>query len=253
MSIHLTSPLLTINLWISVLSFFTRRGIYDYWNDCTEERGVNNHSPHRKPGKCEKKKTYIFVSSIAFHPIFCLIPGAAFVFSLLPPHLPFTLFPVAELFFRGRLPVGHAQRPIRWKEIHASGDRWIKQVGPERKACRIKAWKRDPMFYAPLSNQRLGSAPIDSIPIVGLFEFLLWYFWIFFLFFFVLFSLFSGNEDRDRIEEVRVDIVFYLSRIIVEKSTIVVSIIRMEVIGIHSAPLCCNRINIKTCNVISKI
>lgn len=171
----------------------------------------------------------------------------------LPPHPLSTLFPVAELFFRGRLPVGHAQRPIRWKEIHASGDRWIKQVGPERKACRIKAWKRDPMFYAPLSNQRLGSAPIDSIPIAGLFEFLLWYFWIFFLFFFVLFSLFSGNEDRDRIEEVRVDIVFYLSRIIVEKSTIVVSIIRMEVIRIHSAPLCCNRINIKTCNVISKI
>lgn len=171
----------------------------------------------------------------------------------LPPHPLSTPFPVAELFFRGRLPVGHAQRPIRWKEIHASGDRWIKQVGPERKACRIKAWKRDPMFYAPLSNQRLGSAPIDSIPIAGLFEFLLWYFWIFFLFFFVLFSLFSGNEDRDRIEEVRVDIVFYLSRIIVEKSTIVVSIIRMEVIRIHSAPLCCNRINIKTCNVISKI
>lgn len=201
----------------------------------------------------KKKKTYIFVSSIAFHPIFCLIPGAAFVFSLPLLHPLSTPFPVAELFFRGRLPVGHAQRPIRWKEIHASGDRWIKQVGPERKACRIKAWKRDPMFYAPLSNQRLGSAPIDSIPIAGLFEFLLWYFWIFFLFFFVLFSLFSGNEDRDRIEEVRVDIVFYLSRIIVEKSTIVVSIIRMEVIRIHSAPLCCNRINIKTCNVISKI
>lgn len=201
----------------------------------------------------KKKKTYIFVSSIAFHPIFCLIPGAAFVFSLPLLHPLSTPFPVAELFFRGRLPVGHAQRPIRWKEIHASGDRWIKQVGPERKACRIKAWKRDPMFYAPLSNQRLGSAPIDSIPIAGLFEFLLWYFWIFFLFFFVLFSLFSGNEDRDRIEEVRVDIVFYLSRIIVEKSTIVVSIIRMEVIRIHSASLCCNRINIKTCNVISKI
>ena len=201
----------------------------------------------------KKKKTYIFVSSIAFHPIFCLIPGAAFVFSLPLLHPLSTPFPVAELFFRGRLPVGHAQRPIRWKEIHASGDRWIKQVGPERKACRIKAWKRDPMFYAPLSNQRLGSAPIDSIPIAGLFEFLLWYFWIFFLFFFVLFSLFSGNEDRDRIEEVRVDIVFYLSRIIMEKSTIVVSIIRMEVIRIHSAPLCCNRINMKTCNLISKI
>lgn len=203
----------------------------------------------------KKKKTYIFVSSIAFHPIFCLIPGAAFVFSLPLLHPLSTPFPVAELFFRGRLPVGHAQRPIRWKEIHASGDRWIKQVGPERKACRIKAWKRDPMFYAPLSNQRLGSARLRSIRFRSwvclsffsdIFEFS-------FFFFFVLFSLFSGNEDRDRIEEVRVDIVFYLSRIIMEKSTIVVSIIRMEVIRIHSASLCCNRINIKTCNVISKI
>lgn len=145
----------------------------------------------------KKKKTYIFVSSIAFHPIFCLIPGAAFVFSLPLLHPLSTPFPVAELFFRGRLPVGHAQRPIRWKEIHASGDRWIKQVGPERKACRIKAWKRDPMFYAPLSNQRLGSAPIDSIPIVGLFEFLLWYFWIFFLFFFcTLFSVLRERRQR---------------------------------------------------------
>lgn len=145
----------------------------------------------------KKKKTYIFVSSIAFHPIFCLIPGAAFVFSLPLLHSLSTPFPVAELFFRGRLPVGHAQRPIRWKEIHASGDRWIKQVGPERKACRIKAWKRDPMFYAPLSNQRLGSAPIDSIPIAGLFEFLLWYFWIFFLFFFcTLFSVLRERRQR---------------------------------------------------------